>query len=73
MHNMRVIKEGIIPSKMFRGQCNICKSIMEENKGKLNVESYQRDPGPFAHAVCPVCSSNFVMYPKKDFLPEITL
>lgn len=68
---MKIIVKGQKPdTKMFEGKCDSCNSVMQEKRGKLKVESDQRDWQEFAHARCPVCGSDFVMHPKKNEAKE---
>jgi len=63
---MKIVKRGKEPkNRVYRGTCHGCKSVMEETEGNLSPEYDQREKGSFAHAVCPVCGHNFVMYPKQ--------
>lgn len=63
---MEVVERGTAPKeRTFRGTCHACKSTMEAKAAELKVEhGCQRDPGDFAHAACPVCGADFVLYPK---------
>jgi len=63
---MKVVRKGKPPKEeIFQGECHTCKSVMEEKRANLTiVVGDQREPGDFAHAVCPVCGSDFIMYPK---------
>jgi hypothetical protein len=61
---MKIIKRGSKNMVAYRGTCQRCGSVMEEESGKLTIEVDQQDS--FAHAQCPVCKSGFVLYPTKD-------
>lgn len=63
---VRVIKYGKTPNLIFRGNCHNCKSRLEEDRDKLNVESCPREYYEFAHVICPVCNKDVVLYPEKD-------
>ena len=65
-YKMEIITRGIDPKEnIYRGICHRCKSVMEEVAGKLKIITDQREGGTFAHADCPVCRHDFILYPKK--------
>lgn len=61
---MRIIKKGTRRGEVFHGTCHNCESEMEEDRSALRVERCPREQYEFAHAACPVCGGDFVMYPK---------
>jgi len=61
---MKIVKCGTKNTVAYRGTCQHCDSIMEEEAGKLRIEFEQQFS--FAHAQCPVCRNMFVLYPTKD-------
>lgn len=63
---MKIIKRGKLKlQREFRGTCRKCKSIVEWTEIELSVECCPREGYEFAHAACPVCSSDIMVYPKK--------
>ena len=64
---MKVVHRGKPSGEtVYRGTCHNCKSIMEEKAAKLKIEHDQREQCTFAHAECPVCRRDFVLYPKSS-------
>jgi len=66
---MTIIKQGKVPGdRVWRGTCFNCSSVMEALEKELNISTDIREAGMFAHTKCPVCKSNFTMYPHKEGL-----
>jgi hypothetical protein len=66
---------GTSQDNSFHGICNYCESEMVESRSSLKVERCPRKNCELgyahcelAHAVCPICGGDFIMYPvtKKD-------
>lgn len=66
---MEVVKRGKLPGEIeWRGTCSRCKSVMKEKAANIkNAEAGDyRSEGPLAHAECPVCGGDFVLYPVSE-------
>ncbi len=57
----RIIKRGTKPREVFRGTCNKCGAVVEEDKDALKVV-HDRD-GSLAEISCPQCGSKMWTYP----------
>jgi RNase P subunit RPR2 len=59
---MKIIKEGKIPSYLYRGTCGYCRSILQYNKTEtLDFSEDQRDG--LAHKInCPICNNDRWVY-----------
>ena len=62
---MKIISRGQKHLVAYKGECHNCGSVMEAASGELKIEDDQREGGTFAHANCPVCGVDFVLYPTK--------
>ena len=63
---MKIIKKGIPKAKrVWTGTCNSCDSHIEALESELEPQHDQRD-GPWAIAICPVCSNVFTLHPTEE-------
>lgn len=70
---MEIIKRGINPDvEWWHGTCHYCNSEMKERRECLKVEGTFRD-GDIARGKCPVCYSEFILYPPVNKKVETVL
>lgn len=62
---MKIISRGQKHLVAYRGECRNCDSVMEAASSELKIESDTREGDSFAHAKCPVCGNDFILYPTK--------
>lgn len=62
----KIVKKGKRPEdETWRGDCKQCGAVAECARTDLDkIEYDQWENGEFAHAKCPTCGRDFVLYPK---------
>jgi DNA-directed RNA polymerase subunit RPC12/RpoP len=60
---MKKIEQGNKKKVLWVARCGECDSLFEEEVGKLNITSDQRD-GDFAQSKCPDCGCQIFFYPR---------
>lgn len=63
---MRIISKGTKKPPVYRGTCDKCGCVFEEDADKLIITHDQREFTSFAHVFCPQCNTAAIMYPVKN-------
>ena len=64
---MKFIKKGELPeTKVFEGNCNNCKSVLEATKGELTTVTDCRNDIYFS-ADCLLCNNKVQFFEKESF------
>jgi len=63
---MRIVKEGTLPDKWYRGTCTYCKTVFECTPGEVRLTTSPTEKEAYYTAKCPLCSETVKMREPKE-------